>query len=58
MRQFRLEAAREALRSGDPQVTLTTIAHRFGFSNPGRFTRFYKAAFGELPLEVISRRRT
>jgi AraC-like DNA-binding protein len=57
IRHFRLEAAREALLAGDAQVTLTTIAHRFGFSNPGRFTRFYKAAFGESPLEVISRRR-
>lgn len=57
IRQFRLEAAREVLRSGDPQATLTTIAHRFGFSNPGRFTRFYKAAFGESPSQVISRRR-
>ncbi len=57
IRQFRLEAAREALHSSDSEVTLTAVALRFGFSNPGRFTRFYKAAFGESPLQVISRRR-
>jgi AraC-like DNA-binding protein len=57
IRQFRLEAAREALRSSDAEATLTAVALRFGFSNPGRFTRFYKAAFGEAPLQVMSRRR-
>jgi AraC-like DNA-binding protein len=57
IRQFRLEAARDALLTEDPGVTLTAVAHRFGFSNPGRFTRFFKAAFGESPVALISRRR-
>lgn len=57
IRKFRLEAAREALRRGHTEDTITAIAHRYGFSNPGRFTRFYRAAFGESPMHVMSRRR-
>ncbi len=56
IRRARLEAARDALRSGDAGGTITAIAHRFGFANPGRFTRLYRAAFGESPGEVLRRR--
>jgi AraC-like DNA-binding protein len=55
IRYARLEAARAALRSGGA-VTITEIAHRFGFSNPGRFTRLYRTAFGETPREALRRR--
>jgi AraC-like DNA-binding protein len=57
IRRFRLEAAREALRSGDAGGTITEVALRFGFANPGRFTRHYKEAFGETPAEAMGRRR-
>lgn len=57
IRQARLEAARQALRSGSAGGTVTTVAHRFGFANPGRFTRFYETAFGELPAEALRRGR-
>jgi AraC-like DNA-binding protein len=56
IRYARLEAARDALRSGDAGDTITGIAHRFGFANPGRFARLYKAAFGESPGEIRRRR--
>lgn len=57
IRQARLEAAGEAMRASDAErVTITEVAHRFGFVNPGRFTRLYKAAFGETPAEVLRRR--
>jgi AraC-like DNA-binding protein len=55
IRQARLEAARDALRSGGPGATVADLAFRFGFTNPGRFAHFYKAAFGELPLEALRR---
>jgi AraC-like DNA-binding protein len=57
IRHARLEAACDALRSGDAGNTVTETAQRFGFANPGRFTRLYRAAFGESPLEVLRRRR-
>jgi AraC-like DNA-binding protein len=55
IRQARLEAARTALCSGEAGATITEVAHRFGFANPGRFTRLYRAAFGEAPAEVLRR---
>ena len=55
IRQARLEAARKALRSGGAGATVTELAQRFGFANPGRFTRLYKAAFGESPAEALYR---
>jgi AraC-like DNA-binding protein len=55
IRQARLEAVREALRCGEAEGTVTDLAHRFGFTNPGRFTHLYKAAFGEAPIEGLRR---
>jgi AraC-like DNA-binding protein len=55
IRRARLDAAREALRSGDAAGTVTDLAHRFGFSNPGRFAQLYKAAFGESPFDALRR---
>lgn len=57
IRQFRLEAARDVLSAGGDGITVTEIAHRFGFSNPGRFTRFYRDAFGVTPAEARSQRK-
>jgi AraC-like DNA-binding protein len=55
IRQARLEAVREALRSGEAGRTVTEVAHRFGFTNPGRFSHLYRAAFGEAPAEALRR---
>jgi AraC-like DNA-binding protein len=55
IRHARLEAARESLRSGQTYLTVTELALQFGFTNPGRFTQQYKAAFGESPLAAMQR---
>jgi AraC-like DNA-binding protein len=55
IRRARLEAVREALRSGEAGRTVTEIAHRFGFTNPGRFSHLYKATFGEAATEALRR---
>jgi AraC-like DNA-binding protein len=51
----RLEAVRDALRAGDAGGTVTDLALRFGFANPGRFAHLYKAAFGESPRDALRR---
>lgn len=55
IRHARLEAAREALRSGQTDGTVTSLALQFGFTNPGRFAALYKTAFGESPLAALRR---
>jgi transcriptional regulator GlxA family with amidase domain len=49
----RLEAVREGLRRREISGTVTEIALRYGFTNPGRFTRLYRTAFGASPLEEL-----
>ncbi|MBV9747593.1 MAG: helix-turn-helix transcriptional regulator [Acetobacteraceae bacterium] len=56
MRQARLEAAQQALARGEVgEATVGEVAHRYGFTNPGRFTSLYKAAFGLSPAEALRR---
>ncbi|QOF74507.1 helix-turn-helix transcriptional regulator (plasmid) [Aminobacter sp. SR38] len=55
IRLARLVAVRDALRSGDIAGTVTDLALRFGFTNPGRFAHDYKAVFGETPREALRR---
>lgn len=45
----RLDAARHDLRAGGGCATVTQVAHKWQFSNPGLFARYYKERFGELP---------
>jgi transcriptional regulator GlxA family with amidase domain len=50
----RLFGARRALCHVDAtRKTVTTIACEFGFFELGRFSRAYKAAFGESPSQTI-----
>ena len=50
----RLFGARQALCHVDAaRKTVTTIACEFGFFELGRFSRAYKAAFGESPSQTI-----
>lgn len=50
----RLFGARHALcRVDATRKTVTTIACEFGFFELGRFSRAYKAAFGESPSQTI-----
>lgn len=54
-RQIRLERARvELLR--DPSVSVEAIALRWGFTNAGRFSRYFRSAYGILPTELIRRK--
>jgi AraC-like DNA-binding protein len=55
LRDVRLRAAREDLRSGE--VTVTEVALHFGFANLGRFSGYYRAAFGEPPSATLRRGR-
>jgi AraC-like DNA-binding protein len=53
--QARLEAVRQALESREVAGTVTDIAFQYGFTNPGRFTRLYKTAFGASPVDELRR---
>lgn len=55
IRLARLVAVRDALRSGDISGTVTDLALRFGFTNPGRFAHDYRALFGEAPRDALRR---
>jgi AraC-like DNA-binding protein len=50
LRELRLEAARDALQTGDPALTVNAVSARFGFSNAGRFAALYRERFGVLPF--------
>ena len=53
LRNVRMRSAREVLRSGEASVT--DVALRYGFANPGRFSAYYKSAFGERPSSTRRR---
>ncbi len=51
LREIRLDKARlDLIAQSD---TITGVAYRWGFSNPGRFAQLYKDRFGELPSETL-----
>jgi len=54
-KSVRLRRAHEMLRSGDPEVTVASVAAACNFSNAGHFARYYRATFGELPSATIAR---
>jgi transcriptional regulator GlxA family with amidase domain len=49
----RLRGARRALCQLAPPRTVTTIATEFGFFELGRFSKFYRRAFGESPSQTL-----
>ena len=52
----RLEEVRRALRDADSDiVSVGEVAHRFGFTELGRFAGRYRAAFGETPSTTLQR---
>jgi transcriptional regulator GlxA family with amidase domain len=53
-RRVRLERARNDLLLGD--LSVEAIARRWGFSNPGRFARYFKEAFGVSPVTITRNR--
>jgi AraC-like DNA-binding protein len=52
-KQVRLNRAREMLEQPNQNSSVTQIALRCGFQNPGHFARDFRLAFGELPSETL-----
>lgn len=40
----------------DTAASVEDIALRWGFTNAGRFSRYFKAAYGALPTEIVRRK--
>lgn len=54
LRQVRPEGAHADLRAADPaRTTVTAIAARWGFANPGRFADHYRRAYGRSPSAAL-----
>ena len=53
LKKIRLERARDMLRTGDAQTSVTGVALACGFHNLGHFARDYRDCFGELPSETL-----
>jgi transcriptional regulator GlxA family with amidase domain len=58
LRRVRLELVRDELRRLGAQTTVQAVAMRHGFSNLGRFSAYYQAAFGEAPSATLRRGRS
>ena len=52
-KRIRLNHAREMLEQAGGEASVTQIAFRCGFQNPGHFARDFRLAFGELPSEIL-----
>jgi len=57
LRRVRLEAVQAGLMNPDERTTVAAQATKWGFFHFGRFSRIYRAAFGEFPSETLSRSR-
>jgi AraC-like DNA-binding protein len=56
LRIYRLNAAHRELLAADPKVsTVTSIALKWGFSHPGRFSVIHRKMFNETPSEALSK---
>jgi AraC-like DNA-binding protein len=56
VRLQRMQQAHRALRSGTPgAASVSEIARRYGFRDPGRFATNYRAVYGELPSATLRR---
>jgi AraC family ethanolamine operon transcriptional activator len=54
LRARSLQAARRALRHADMrEASVSEVARRYGFGQPGRFAASYRALFGELPSATL-----
>ena len=54
-KRIRLNHAREMLEQAGRDGSVTQIALKCGFQNPGHFARDFRLAFGELPSEALKR---
>lgn len=57
VKTVRLNRARDMLAAAHAGASVTAVAFKCGFGNPGHFARDYRAAFGELPSETLLRAR-
>ena len=57
LRALRLAAARERLERPDADETVTAVARRLGYTNVGRFSAHYRAAYDETPSATLQRGR-
>lgn len=55
LRRVRLRKARADLMRGDPAMTVTDIAERWGFDHLGRFAAEYRRCYGEAPSATLRR---
>jgi AraC-like DNA-binding protein len=58
LRRVRLQLVRDALLRSGGEVSVTTVALRYGFSHLGRFSTYYQSAFGEAPSATLRRGRS
>ena len=54
LRRIRLDLARQALRDGS-SASVSEVAARYGFYNPGRFAADYRQVFEENPGQTLNR---
>ena len=54
-KRIRLDRAREMLERSSDGASVTQIALKCGFQNPGHFARDFRPVFGELPSETLKR---
>jgi AraC family ethanolamine operon transcriptional activator len=55
-RRWRMQQVHRALRSGTPgTASVSEVARRYGFRDPGRFATNYRAVYGELPSATLRR---
>jgi transcriptional regulator GlxA family with amidase domain len=57
LRNIRLQFVRDELRRSRGETKVTATAMRYGFSHLGRFSSYYRLAFGETPNETLRRSR-
>jgi AraC-like DNA-binding protein len=56
LREVRLRRAHQALLESDPSTnTVTSVAQRWGFTNPGRFSALHTNRYGEYPMATLRR---
>jgi AraC-like DNA-binding protein len=55
LRAIRLTQARTALLAADERKHVATIAMESGFTHLGRFSRLYRARYGEMPSQTLRR---
>ncbi|MFI7699992.1 AraC family transcriptional regulator [Nonomuraea sp. NPDC049480] len=54
LRLKRLDRVRRQLEAAAPGTSVADVAAAYGFYNPGRFAKYYKERYGELPSATIA----